>query len=75
MTKEEEVREAFLSIKNSEGLLNGIINCARITGARQSIKETSPQEFKRVVDGHLFGTIMFVIMGYPVLNKINRQLL
>lgn len=69
VTKEEEVREAFLSIKNNEGLLNGIINCAGITGARQSIKKTSPQEFKRVVDVHLFGTYNVCHYGVSCLKE------
>lgn len=65
VTKEEEVQEAFSLIKQ----LNGIVNCAGITGARQSIQNTSPEDFKKVVDVHLFGTYNVCHYGVPYLKQ------
>lgn len=72
VTSDESVRAGFASIAATEGRLDASVHCAGVAGPIPSA-EVSDEEWTRMVDIHLHGTMRACRAAYPLLKSTGKS--
>lgn len=75
VSNDNSIKSSIDNVMQCYKKLDGIINVAGISGANQCLENTSPSEFKRIVETHLFGTYAVCHYALPYLKKSNNGII